>query len=340
MALAASAGLPYDDDYLLPDTSGTSARSQGLFWTVTLNPALDHVYRLPAGEGDAVLAEEAWHLPAGKGLNVARALSALGVPCVAVVLVSPDLAPTFRDEMIAHGVTPRLLPLLPRTRHHVTLLGAAPGTLHHVREVGAAAPADTPDRLKDALADCQPGDHVALSGSLAPGLPADLYARFARTLGARGANVWLDTSGEPLARALGAHLYGLKVNGQEASHALQRPVSSPDQAAAAARELAATGIRVVCITLGRQGLVLAHDGRTVYAPCPTVEQGSPVGSGDAALAALMTGTALQYDARHLAAAAAAAGAANARSLLPGSLSPETYAELLARGLSEVRDMDP
>ena len=73
--------------------------------TVTLNPSLDRTLSVSSlVRGEVVRADSTQEDPAGKGVNVARALSAHGTEAVAVL---PGLP--IDDEDLQHGAGTRLL---------------------------------------------------------------------------------------------------------------------------------------------------------------------------------------------------------------------------------------
>ncbi len=303
-----------------------------MFWTVTLNATVDHIYSLPTGGRDkALLAQSAVHVPAGKGINVSRALACLGTFSTAVVLVSPDEEARFHTSLSRSGIVSRLIPELERTRQHVTLLPADGSPPLHVRERGEATGEDARLQIHEALSEVAAGDIVALCGSLPPGLPSPLYHDLIEELAGRGALVWLDSSGPPLVQALRgtAMPYGLKLNRQEAAEVLGAGLIDLNQAGAAVRELLGQGIEIVCVTLGAEGLILGTaEGLCLARPEPAPAL-NPVGSGDAALAGLMLsqarGTGLQAAAR----LATAAAAATTRTLVPGFFTEDGFHEAMA-----------
>ena len=302
-----------------------------LLWTLTLNAVVDHVYRAPASPADTSVAEESCHVLSGKGLNVSRALACLGYLSTPVILCGPDTLSMYRSELLRLGAAGRLVPGLSRTRQHATVVSAADQQAFHVRECGAAARPGTLRLLQRALSDVRAGDVVALCGSSAPGLPEGAVVRLLEAAADRGAAVWIDTSGAPLRRCLELRPQAVKVNAAELEAAIGRPIGSPDAAATAVQEVLGMGVRLVCVTLGRTGLVLGTDREVAFAPAPPLEAVSAVGSGDAALAALLAGAGdSDLAVADLAALAAAAGAANALNLVPGSLDRSQFELLLAR----------
>ena len=97
----------------------------------------------------------------------------------------------------------------------------------------------------------------------------------------------LDTSGEPLKLALAAAPYMAKPNISEAEAWVGSPIRSAQQAAEAVDNFLKTGITLVALSLGVDGLMLASTEVRVWARPPGVAVRNPVGAGDALVAGLI-----------------------------------------------------
>jgi tagatose 6-phosphate kinase len=246
--------------------------------TVTLNPAIDVTYRVPALEpGTTVPVAQVRTRAGGKGVNVASVVRALGGDSLVLALTGlprPDAFEAGLDEL---GLSHRLVPALDSVRRTVAVV-ADDGTTTNLREAGSevaiGAEAGITAALRTEL-DAGAGA-VVISGSVPPGLAAEVPARLAAVCAGYGVPVIADVSGA----ALRAQLLGTL------------PPSDGD-VAAAGRRLVRDGAAAVVATAGEDGAIAvtpkgAWSGRPVE-----VVTGNPTGAGDAAAAAL---------ARHLAAA--------------------------------------
>jgi ribokinase len=117
-------------------------------------------------------------------------------------------------------------------------------------------------------------------------IPEAANLAVARRARAEGVRVILNAAP---ARQVAADLLALTdllvVNRGEAADLLRRPEASLDAARAAA-DLAQLGPRAVIVTLGGDGLVVHHDGRTDRQAAQTVKVTSTHGAGDAFIGAL------------------------------------------------------
>jgi tagatose 6-phosphate kinase len=130
----------------------------------------------------------------------------------------------------------------------------------------------------------------------------------------------LDARGEPLRKALGHEGFVAKMNLDELSATLGRPLSDDAGLAKAMRDVMPAGGAVV-VTLGAGGAVAADEHGAWRVRVPPIPARSAVGSGDAFSAGLVVGLARGRPLPDACASGAACGAANAMTDLAGHLSP-------------------
>jgi 1-phosphofructokinase family hexose kinase len=281
--------------------------------TVTLNPTLDKTLSVPRLRPGAVhraqiLREDL----GGKGINVSRALRALGIPSWQVGFMGGGTGQAMRTGLQGAGFNVHFLEVDGETRRNITLLDEATGQYTKINEPG---PSVAPHHLAalEAQVDqmARPNDLWAFCGSLPPGAPADLYATLIQQVQERGGRAFLDTSGPAFHEGVAAHPFAVKPNSEEAAELLGHSLYSDDEHCGAARRLRAEGISLVALTRGAQGLVLAMGGDVLIAIPPRVPARSPVGAGDAALAGLLWAVCENCDAVETARRVVACGTATA-----------------------------
>ncbi len=264
--------------------------------TLTANPSLDRTVTLSSEliPGGVHRIETDRIQPGGKGINVALGVQQSGLETLAVFQCSQS------DRLLAllhdAGLSCRVSPINGPVRTNITVL--AGGITTKINEPGETLSADDVTALERTLIDVvSSGDTVMLSGSLAPGLPEDEYARLVRQLRAKQAWVGVDTSDAPLV-ALAAQFDTaapdfLKPNAEELGQLTGRDGVELEEAASrgelgAVRDAAAAlherGVGEVLVTLGGAGAVLATSEGVWYAPSPKVTVISTVGAGDSATA--------------------------------------------------------
>jgi 1-phosphofructokinase len=288
--------------------------------TVTLNPSLDRTIELDRLAQGCVQRVPAARLdPGGKGVNVARALLANGVPTRAVVPVAGVEGDQLVGLLEHEGVEVAVVPVLGQTRSNITI-AEADGTVTKLNEPGASLCADDLEALaKKVLAAAPPDSWVVLCGSLPPGLRAEAYATLTHRFVGAGLRVAVDTSGPAFRAAVAAGPELVKPNAEELAEAVGRPLRSRSAIVAAARELQDLGAQTVLVSLGAAGAILVDASSVVVGESPVDQPRSAVGAGDAFLAGFLAGQYRGASHREAFAEALAWGAAAVR--LPGTRMP-------------------
>ncbi|HWL81174.1 MAG TPA: 1-phosphofructokinase family hexose kinase [Roseomonas sp.] len=256
--------------------------------TLTLNPTIDlaseaetvHPMRKIRTQGER-------QDPGGGGVNVARVVRELGGETLAIILAG-GVTGRFLEELLEEGGVPhRTIPIAGRTRISHTVLERKTGLEYRFVAEGPTVSGPEWEAALAAAADLREGWLVA-SGSLPPGVPADFYARLAAQASRQGLRCVLDTSGEALKRALqqgGLEL--VKPSLGEFEALMGRSLREPAAQEAAAMELVrAGGARMVAVTLGGDGALLATADGTLRLPALDVVVRGAVGAGDSFLAAM------------------------------------------------------
>lgn len=282
--------------------------------TVTLNPAVDktlviHAFRPGVTNRATVDRVEM----GGKGINVARTLKRLECHVIATGLIGAD-AHEATTAMLAHdGIDADFVPVVGETRVNLKVIDPLAAVETEINEPGFAVPADVIAMLAIKLRTlARKASVVVLSGSLPPGVPANLYAQLVSIARAEGAHTLLDTAGAALAHGLAAGPDLAKPNRAEAEELVDAPIRSEESLVAAADRILAMGARSVVISLGPDGALSASlDSGFWRARPPAITARSTIGAGDAMVAALAYGLMRSLppqDALRLATAASCAAA--------------------------------
>jgi tagatose 6-phosphate kinase len=305
---------------------------------VTLNPALDVTHHVEQADWAGVnRPHEVAARPGGKGVNVARALLALGTDVLVTGLAGGAAGDAVRAGLQAAGVPADLTPIAAETRRTFAVVDTARGQTGLFNEPGPpvseAEFARFRDRFRAALPDCPA---VVLTGSLPRGLPATCYAELIRL--AAGIPVILDTDGPALRDGAEAGPAIIKPNLAELERVTGRPLAAApagresvvalDDVRQAAQELRSAGAAAVVVTLGAAGLLaVTSDGTWLAAP-PGPEPGNPTGAGDATVAGLARGLALGQDWPERLRHATALGTAAVAAPVAGEFRADRYRDLL------------
>lgn len=258
--------------------------------TLTPNPSVDRAIVVDDLRRGEVLRASSSRVDAGgKGVNVSRALASMGGETV-VVLPSGGPEGALLETLLDGADVPRrTVSIDGSVRMNISVL-EPDGTTTKLNEPGPLlSEADVDALLEAALDGAGEGSWVAGCGSLPPGAPDDLYARLIAGARERGARVAIDSSGSPYVAAVAAGPTLIKPNREELAELVDRELGTLGAVIDCARELVATGIELVAVSLGRDGAVLVTADETVHARAIVTDPVSTVGAGDCMLAGLLFG---------------------------------------------------
>lgn len=301
--------------------------------TVTPNPSLDLLFEAASLVwDDANRVDEPRRRPGGQGINVARALRALGGDAVAVALLGGDTGRALAQSLAADGLAVEAVPGPGETRTFVAVHESAAARSLLINPRGPSCPASAQEALVEAVrrrVDADRPRWLACCGSVPPGVSADLYARIGAYARARGIRFVPDCDGEALKLAAHGGCDLLVPNRHEAERLLAMAIDGPEEAARAAADLRDRfGTLLAAVTLGEEGAVAASASGVWHVAAQPVASASAVGAGDAFLAGLvlaLDGNAAAPDALR---AAVAAGTAVLRSTGSALVDARAYSELL------------
>lgn len=260
--------------------------------TLSPNPAIDlsvSLDRLELGGVNRAAAVEI--MAAGKGVNMARVLVALGHQvAVSGFLGSENEAP-FIDAFAALGVEDAFVRLPGATRIN-TKLSEAGGRVTDINAPGLAVDDQAWRRLITLVEQrlesprSRP-DAVMIGGSLPPGAGPDALAELVRCVRRHDLPVWVDTSGDALKAAIEAGASAVKPNREELAEWAAMPLTDDASLHRAARLLADHGLQHCLVSSGEQGVLwLGQQGEWRSYP-PEVEVSNTVCAGDTLFAAML-----------------------------------------------------
>ncbi len=297
--------------------------------TVTLNPAIDRVIevnQLIPGQHETGITTG--RTPGGKGVNISRVLTQIGLTSTATGFLGEDNFSTFAS-LFDSRITNAFITLPGSTRENITLTDAATGLDTHICDRGLAVDGDGLNLLRKKIhKHVNRQTIVIFSGSLPPGVKIQFFTSLIDDCIATGAKVAVDTSGKALRKMAGKKLWLTKPNIKELVDFVGKPLPSRNEQLEAARQMA-SDVEHVLMSCGPDGVYLVTQKQTLHAH---VELGQPlvntVGCGDTLLAVFI-GTLLNAspaDALAKATALATASAAHQASA--------TFDKKLARNLQK------
>ncbi len=225
--------------------------------------------------------------PGGGGINVSRALHNLGTQSLAVYPSGGYSGRFLNDLMEQEGLTFQSVSTANHTRENFIAVDTATGLQYRFGMPGNAV-ADTEWKaLLEAVEHCD-ASYIVASGSLLPGMPADIVAQVARIARQKGARMILDTSGEALKEALDAGVFLLKPNLGELSSLVGQEEVHHDTVDDIAKEIIHRGqCEIIVVSMGAKGAKLITKNEVIHVASPVVKSVSTVGAGDSMVAGMV-----------------------------------------------------
>jgi len=226
--------------------------------------------------------------PGGGGINVARAVHALGGEAVAVFPAGGAAGEMIRYMLKQQDVPHHAIAISGFTRESLAVEERRTGRQFRFLLPGPQISESDQERCLDQLAlAAAEATYIVASGSLPLGVPEDFYARIAKLAQSLGKRFILDTSGAALKQA-GRGIYLLKPSLRELGDLVGSEIRTEREQEQAAREIIEQGrSEVIVVSLGDQGALLVTAGRAERFAAIPVEASGSVGAGDSTLAGIM-----------------------------------------------------
>lgn len=260
--------------------------------TITLNPALDKSTKVGHVIPEKKLrCHEPVFEPGGGGLNVSRAIKKLGGDSCAWFLAGGPPGEVLEKLLQEEGVNTWVVKTKNWSRENLMVMETATGNQYRFGMPGPKTYEEEWKQCLDKLQQLPPEEvpaYVVASGSLPPGVPLDFYKQLAEVAHQKQFRLIVDTSGEALIKAAGEGVYLLKPNlGELAALAGKDEISALEQEEIAQKVIAEGKCKVLVVSLGPRGAMLASEEGISYVVPPTVPQKSAVGAGDSMVAGIV-----------------------------------------------------
>jgi 1-phosphofructokinase/tagatose 6-phosphate kinase len=257
--------------------------------TVTLNAAIDKSLSVPNFRlGRRHRTVEQTTMAGGKGVNVARALKALGQPVIATGLQGGPTGTRIVEQLTQESILNDFVRIREESRTNTAVLDPTSGEQTEINERGPSVTAQELELFRDKLVYLAQGAAiVVLAGSLPRGLEPETYAMLLRELKRSGVETIVDTDGEPLRHAVRAEPTVISPNVPEAEELVGHEFNEEQDFVAGIRQMGSLGAKEALMTTpdGCLACVPSEQGPTLLrARIEPREPVATVGSGDAFLA--------------------------------------------------------
>lgn len=285
-----------------------------MIYTVTFNPALDYIMRVPSLETDAVNRTDSESVfYGGKGINVSIILSRLEVPNVALGFIAGFTGREIQDGVKAQGVETKFIPLEQGlSRINVKIKNAEKKEETEINAQGPRIPEDKLQELYGQLEQLTADDMLVLAGSIPNTLPSDVYEQIMKRLQSKQVPIVVDATKDLLKNVLKYHPFLIKPNNFELGEMFGVTLHSKEEIVHYAKELQKLGARNVVVSMAGDGSILVtEDGEVHQMGVAKGTVKNSVGAGDSMVAGFVAGYIQKGDYAYALKLGTAAGGATA-----------------------------
>lgn len=290
--------------------------------TITLNPAIDRTIRIDGPLTPMKLNRSVGTVvePGGKGINVSRAVKALGGYSIALGFSAGRNGRALKDALTSANIHHNFVDVPGETRVNILIIDEV-GNHTEINEPGAKLMDGDYLRLLERIEQhLQPENVFVLTGSVPPQFSQKNYLKLCKLIKKAGCRLIIDTDGERLRETLHLEPDFVKPNIFELAEAAGTEISTdPEVVAQSAKKLLDMGARAVCVSMSQEGALFAakDEHEILYVNCnPKIFDHGAVGTGDAMVGALANSMENNLSFVELAKYTVATGRACAR--LPGT----------------------
>ncbi|MFI5129723.1 MAG: 1-phosphofructokinase family hexose kinase [Chitinophagales bacterium] len=226
--------------------------------------------------------------PGGGGINVARAIRKLGGNAIAVYPAGGYTGKAFKRLLKAEKVNSIVIESKNETRENIIVFEEKSGKQFRFGMPGTKLLKKEWQKCLLMIKQKKNIQFIVASGSLPPGVPANIYAQLAVIAKKKNAKLVVDTSGEALKHAAHEGVYLLKPNLAELSFLVgKKHLNERDIAAAANKIISREHCEVLVISMGNKGAMLFTKDIFAKVIPPPVKIKSTVGAGDSMVAGIV-----------------------------------------------------
>ena len=260
-----------------------------MFYTVTLNPALDYISQVDDfGIGKINRTKTEKILPGGKGLNVSMVLKNLGIDSVAIGFIAGFTGDELRKQMEQKGVKTEFI----KVQNGITRINVKISSNQETALNGIGPDTDEKDieELLQKINEITSDDLVILSGNIPKSIPKNIYPIICDILEKNNVTFVVDATRELLIDVLKYKPFLIKPNKEELEETFKVKITTKDELVTYAKKLQDMGAQNVLISLGGDGAILLNkEGKVYYSKAPKGKVINTVGAGDSMVAGFLAG---------------------------------------------------
>ena len=253
-----------------------------MIYTVTLNPSLDYITRLPElmlGETNRATAQNLF--PGGKGINVSRLLSHLGIENTALGFLGGFTGAHLQATLNEPHINQAFTPIVGDTRINLKIKAKVE------TEINATGPKISDAELAAFLSQFDQltaADTVILSGSVPKSLDPNIYQKIIEKIVIHETRFVIDTTGAQLQAALAEQPLLVKPNRRELAQLYQVELESRADVQHWGHQLLEDGAQLAIVSLASEGALLLTPAGDYFASPVVGHVKNSVGAGDSMIA--------------------------------------------------------
>jgi len=261
-----------------------------MIYTVTLNPALDRtidVETLKPFDANRIRHEERY--AGGKGIDVSRALKELDTESIALGFIGGFAGKEMEGRLLNEGIATDFTVINGETRVNVIIHDVAANRETSLLAQGPEVQPFEIVKLVERIESLNKPEFVIVSGSLPQGVNPEIYRKILEVSAKKGARTVLDTDGAAFVTGLKAKPTVVKPNLFELSRYAGEEVKTFEKILLWGGKLRESGVEIVIVSMGADGIVMVSDRLRLHARPPKVAVKSTIGAGDSAVAGFVYG---------------------------------------------------
>ncbi len=256
--------------------------------TLTLNPCIDRTITIQGFQYGGL--NRVIHTRSdfsGKGINVSIAVHQLGEETECLGFNYADDSAFVNESLARLGIRHRFIDIAGSLRTNIKVFDEQNSIMTEFNENGHYVEAEALDQLDRLVRErARAAGIIVFNGSVPEGVPKNIYRSLIAAVQGNGVKTVLDADGQLLLEGLEARPYFVKPNLYEFESAFRIKVQSKRDIVRISREIIATGVRLVCVSLGQEGAVLVSGDEAWFAPAMAIKVKGVQGAGDSLVAGI------------------------------------------------------
>lgn len=249
-----------------------------MIYTCTITPSLDYTTYLDEFHPGALnRTSDVYYYPGGKGINVSRVLSRLGVENVALGFAGGFVGDYIKGFLENESIQTDFIETEEITRINVKIKADQETELNGP---GPNINTEQQKALLQKVSMMEKEDWFVLAGSLTESIPLTFFEEMAELCMDKGVHFVLDTSGPALKGLIHKKPFLIKPNEEELGELFDTKITCKQEALHYARKLVEQGVQHVVVSMGGNGALLVTEDLAIFAEAPKGEVVNTVGAGD------------------------------------------------------------